>query len=463
MRPAFSRSATHRWFIIAVIGIIMKTDSYGVTSIVRALQLDQCFYTSLIHFFHSSAFNLDAVLKNWWDFLEKQNMFRKVNDRIVMIGDHTSKTKEGKKIPACVSIRQTSETSSKPNYFRGHFWGCISALQCSGKKIFATPLVMKIVQGMNPVSKSDTTNNSLTSVLQMASNFVNHTGLKAYITLDAYFASKNSFKTALMNVCKSTGEFLLHIIVRAKKNVVAYEDPPVKIEGQKGRNRKYGVKLILMNLFETCADKFTSEEIILYGKKEMVKYYALNLIWKPIKSKVRFVLATSSQGNIILMSSDLALNPINIIELYSCRVYIESMFNTFKNVIQGFIYHFWSSFLPIIKRVPAKINNAYISNSSNVEKTTITFDAILKFVTCSFIAQGLLQIIAVKFKNEIIEKSFCWLRTQKNEIPSEFVTKAGFSNIINNSFRYFRENTIINLITNMQSKNCIFSFLNKIS
>jgi hypothetical protein len=127
------------------------------------------------------------------------------------------------------------------------------------------------------------------------------------------------------------------------------------------------------------------------------------------------------------------------------------------------MYHFWSAFLPAKKRVPSKSNNAYISNSSHPASTLNTFNAIEKFVACSVIAQGLLQIIAAKFKNEIIENSFCWLRTKQSEMPSEFVTKFAFTNIIKNSFCYFRNNTIIQLIMNLQSKHCVLSFFCKIS
>ena len=37
MRPAFSRQATYGWFIVIFIGFLLREDSLGVSSIVRAL------------------------------------------------------------------------------------------------------------------------------------------------------------------------------------------------------------------------------------------------------------------------------------------------------------------------------------------------------------------------------------------------------------------------------------------
>jgi len=47
MRPAFSRKATFVWFVIAFAGFVVRSDLYGVTSIVRTLLLDPKCYPCL--------------------------------------------------------------------------------------------------------------------------------------------------------------------------------------------------------------------------------------------------------------------------------------------------------------------------------------------------------------------------------------------------------------------------------
>ena len=43
----------------------------------------------------------------------------KVSERAVLLGDHTSVVKDGRKMSGVVSMHEESETQSKPAYFRG--------------------------------------------------------------------------------------------------------------------------------------------------------------------------------------------------------------------------------------------------------------------------------------------------------------------------------------------------------
>ena len=62
MRPAFSRRATYCWFVVVFVGFILRTDNFGVSSIVRTLLLPAESYTCLLHFFHSSAWNVETIM-----------------------------------------------------------------------------------------------------------------------------------------------------------------------------------------------------------------------------------------------------------------------------------------------------------------------------------------------------------------------------------------------------------------
>src|SRR5208283_6006740 len=61
LRPAFSRTRTFLWFIVAVAGLAVRTDLLGVTSIVRALKLHPRFYNKLLEHFHSPGVKLDLL------------------------------------------------------------------------------------------------------------------------------------------------------------------------------------------------------------------------------------------------------------------------------------------------------------------------------------------------------------------------------------------------------------------
>ena len=53
------------WFATVVAGLTVRTDSLGVTSIVRALKLRPRLYNKLLDHFHSDAIQLDRLSALW--------------------------------------------------------------------------------------------------------------------------------------------------------------------------------------------------------------------------------------------------------------------------------------------------------------------------------------------------------------------------------------------------------------
>ena len=126
VKPAFSRQATHSWFVVVFVGFLVRSDTFGVSSIVRALMLAPESYTCLLHFFHSTAWNVKGLMALWWEWLVVRDVAYRLGDRLVLVGDHTKTPKDGRKMPAVTTLHQDSETSAKPSFFRGHHWGCIA-------------------------------------------------------------------------------------------------------------------------------------------------------------------------------------------------------------------------------------------------------------------------------------------------------------------------------------------------
>ena len=60
-RNLFHRKATYQWFVILVIGFMVRYDHLGVTSVIRALSLDGNCYETMLHFFRSKAYQLSAI------------------------------------------------------------------------------------------------------------------------------------------------------------------------------------------------------------------------------------------------------------------------------------------------------------------------------------------------------------------------------------------------------------------
>ena len=182
-----------------------------------------------------------------------------------------------------------------------------------------------------------------------------------------------------------------------------------------------------------------------------LKYLVLDLMWKPTKGMIRFILVSSPHGNIILMTSDLNLDAVTAIELYCKRAKIESMFNVLKNILGGMCYHFWSAHLSPNSRTPIK-NSKRTHKTTNRIATANTLEAMEKFVNLSLFVLGVLQIIAKKFPEEVNAKANSWLRTKSIGAPSVFLVKLAHANIIKFNLSVFAKDWITALIKQKQEK-----------
>ena len=244
-RPCFSRRATYYWFLLIMIGLVVRSDHFGVTSFIRWLSLAPENYWPMLHFFVSSGWTLQGVLLCWWIYCLQESSCFKVQGRAVMLGDHTNQPKDGRKMPGMVTIHQDSETSSKPGYFRGHVFGFIAILMQRFNKGFAVPLWGEL--NMESRNEKDS-NNMTTRIVSNTITIALKLNCPAYLVLDAFFAVGPVFLKALGVYSIATKEVMVHIITRAKKNIVAYKDPPPKPPGKKGPNKKYGEKLKLIKV-----------------------------------------------------------------------------------------------------------------------------------------------------------------------------------------------------------------------
>jgi len=239
--------------VVVVVGFILRNDTFGVRSIVRALALAPEHYPSRLHFFHSTAWKVESLMPLWWQWLVRKNGACRMGHRLVLVGDHTQTPKDGRKMPAVTPLHQDSETASKPSFFRGHHWGCIGMLVQACDKYFAVPLWATIQEGL-PSSAGKRTVSKTVQIVTMARQVALAMGEEAYLALDAYFAVGPVFLAAakpINGICN-----FVHILTRAKKNVVAYGKPPIRNKHKRGRPREYGKKLHLTKIFDAKAKMF---------------------------------------------------------------------------------------------------------------------------------------------------------------------------------------------------------------
>jgi hypothetical protein len=134
-----------------------------------------------------------------------------------------------------------------------------------------------------------------------------------------------------------------------------------------------------------------------------------------------FVCVRDGHSCYILMSSDLHLQPTEIITIYSYRSKIEVMFLFLKHLIGGFCYHFWTKAFPKLKR--GKKPDLSILSKPDLEKVDRTVKAIECFINLAGIAMGLLQYLSLTQAQAMWNSYQGWLRTRSSDIPSEGVVQ----------------------------------------
>ena len=83
------------------------------------------------------------------------------------------------------------------------------------------------------------------------------------------------------------------------------------------------------------------------GKDAVAEHYSENLLWgKGLYKKLRVVLIRQGERRFILFSTDLSLDPTDILSLYLRRSRVEGAFRELKQQIGAFSYRFWSKSMP---------------------------------------------------------------------------------------------------------------------
>jgi hypothetical protein len=134
-----------------------------------------------------------------------------------------------------------------------------------------------------------------------------------------------------------------HVLTRIKCDAVAYHPAVLPTNRRRGRPRRYGEKVRLRDLWRTCRQQFQTAASPVYGERGLVlRYYAIDLLWRPIGQPVRFVLVDHPRrGRVMLMSTDLELSALEMIAVYGYRFKIEVAFKQALHTLGTYAYHFW--------------------------------------------------------------------------------------------------------------------------
>jgi hypothetical protein len=403
LRLAFSRQATFLWAMTICAAMAVRTDTSGVTSLVRALGLSPRCYHRILAVIHSRAIDLDRLGELWVGLLLKLCIPACVDGYLLLIADGISVGKEGKKMPAVQSLHQSSSSNCKAEFIMGHFLQAVSLVVWTPlKTLAAIPLTARIHLGLVTSNRSQKT--IVDRMAHLVNKLARSAGHPAIVIADAYYA-----------VAKMADQLLAegnHLVTRLQRNAVAFELPIPRIG--RGRPRKFGEKVTLSSLYPLIPNEG--------NRIDGYRYITKDLLWRPLGRLVRFVLVINDQGGkATLMSTNLNLNAETIIRLYANRWAIEVGFKSALRTIGTFSYHFWMKGMEPIKR---RSTGQHLHRKSQEYRDQVSrkMQAFHAHIQLGCIAQGLSVYLATHYPSQVWSSFGGWLRTmRKNQQPSEAV------------------------------------------
>lgn len=139
------------------------------------------------------------------------------------------------------NLHQESESVSKGDYIFGHLFGAIGILVGDSRKWFCLPLFMNVQDGVQTIlgwKKPEGEAQMPSHVVQMIEQGFEAKGFgQALLLLDRYFLSVPALER--LNACHLASQTRMHLVTKAKSNIVAYERPLTKKSGR-GRPSKKG-------------------------------------------------------------------------------------------------------------------------------------------------------------------------------------------------------------------------------
>jgi hypothetical protein len=159
-------------------------------------------------------------------------------------------------------------------------------------------------------------------LVEVANAFV---GTPLLVVTDSWFGNAGLWKPLKRQIGS------VDLLSRLRANLTLFERPPARHPGQKGRPRKYGVKLgSVAQMAASLRDQAEIRSVPLYGRRRQVSLVERVLMVNTLQCPVRVVWVFRANRFVAFFTTDLSLTPEQMLEYYGARWKIESGYKEIK-------------------------------------------------------------------------------------------------------------------------------------
>jgi len=233
--------------------------------------------------------------------------------------DTTLVAKTATRMPSVQKWKDHSDNADRGAYLVGHHWTLVGLISPWGTRWLCWPLVMRFVPGLKGARQwivGDTValmsfwDAAIAAILEVR-RYLGEASVR--VVADAFYA-----KAPFLNGLLVRG---IDVISRLRKDAVGWDDPEPAPPGKRGRKPRHGRKWALARLL--TVETPTRDRLSLYGKLTEVVFVVRDVWLRDVAQRVRVVVLEGAKEPYILVSTDLTLSALQIIEIYGARFSIE--------------------------------------------------------------------------------------------------------------------------------------------
>jgi len=312
--PGFAYFQSYVWALMVVEG------RKCLTRLARCAFFHQRDLSSWERFLAGYRWSLTAVTERLVRLVvERLGEQLKVHGAYLVGTDTTLVAKTAKRMLGVQKWKDHSDNADRGASLVGHHWNLVGLISRWDTRWLCWPLVMRLVPGLKgarqwivgdtvePMSFWDA---AIAAVLEVT-RCLGEASVR--VVADAYYS-----KAPFVNGLLARG---IDVISRLRKDAVGWDDPEPQPPSKRGRKPRYGRKWPLATLL--TAETPIRERLTLYGKVTDVVFVVRDVWLREVAQKVRVVVLEGAKEPILLVSTDLALSALQIIEIYGARFSIE--------------------------------------------------------------------------------------------------------------------------------------------